>query len=133
TGGRRYLLRIEGTPSPLRNPHQYVSMRIAAEAGIAPSILHIDEASRVALIDFVEQRPLHSFPGGAPALAQALGELLRWVQGTPAFPEFVTYPNIVTRLWAHVCRTPLFAPGVLDPVTEHLTRLCEAYVWDQQP
>ena len=35
-GARRYLLRIEGEPSPLRNPHQYVSMRIATEAGIAP-------------------------------------------------------------------------------------------------
>jgi hypothetical protein len=34
-GGRRYLLRMEGEPSPLRNPHQYVSMRIATEAGIA--------------------------------------------------------------------------------------------------
>ena len=31
-GERHYLLRIEGEPSPLRNPHQYVSMRIATEA-----------------------------------------------------------------------------------------------------
>jgi hypothetical protein len=38
TGDRRYLLRLEGEPSPLRNPHQYVSMRIAADAGIAPKI-----------------------------------------------------------------------------------------------
>jgi len=34
-GGRRYLLRMEGQASPLRNPHQYLSMHIAAEAGIA--------------------------------------------------------------------------------------------------
>ena len=33
-GGRGYLLREEGEPSPLRNPHQYKSMRIAAEGGI---------------------------------------------------------------------------------------------------
>src|ERR1700761_3446872 len=39
---RRYLLRVEGEPSPLRNPHQYESMRIAAEAGIAPKIHHLD-------------------------------------------------------------------------------------------
>src|SRR5205814_10700672 len=31
-GDRRYLVRVEGRPSPLRNPHQYVSLRIAAEA-----------------------------------------------------------------------------------------------------
>src|SRR6185312_874081 len=46
-GERRYLLRIEGQPSPLRNPHQYASMRIAAEAGIAPKILYVDEAARI--------------------------------------------------------------------------------------
>jgi len=54
-GGRRYLLRAEGEPSPLRNPHQYVSMRIATEAGIAPEIHYIDEVARVAVIDFIEQ------------------------------------------------------------------------------
>jgi hypothetical protein len=37
-GHRRYLLRMEGAASPLRNPHQYLSMRIAAEAGIASRI-----------------------------------------------------------------------------------------------
>ena len=33
-GGRSYLLRVEGQPSPLRNPHQYVSMRIARRRGL---------------------------------------------------------------------------------------------------
>src|SRR6266550_3736223 len=56
TGDRRYLLRVEGEPSPLRNPHQYVSMRIAAEAGIAPKIRYIDETGRTAVIDFIAQR-----------------------------------------------------------------------------
>src|SRR5450830_1025544 len=65
-GGRRYLLRMEGAPSPLRNPHQYISMRIAAEAGIAPRIHFIDEMARVAVIDFIEQRPLRDYPGGPP-------------------------------------------------------------------
>ena len=44
-GARRYLVRVEGRPSPLRNPHQYLSMRIAADAGIAPRIHAIDEVS----------------------------------------------------------------------------------------
>ena len=35
---RRFVLRLEGQPSPLRNPYQYESMRIAAEAGVAPRI-----------------------------------------------------------------------------------------------
>jgi aminoglycoside phosphotransferase (APT) family kinase protein len=126
-GGRRYLLRMEGAPSPLRNPHQYISMRIAAEAGIAPRIHFIDETARVAVIDFIEQWPLTAYPGGPRALAQALAELLSRVQATPVFPIFVNYPDIVARLFAHVRRTGLFAPGLLDPHVERLELLREAY------
>jgi len=126
-GGRRYLLRVEGEPSPLRNPHQYVSMRIAAEAGIAPEVRYIDEVARIAVIDFIEQRPLKTYPGGPRALAQALGELFARVQATPAFPHFVNYPDIVARLFAHVRRTGLFAAGLLDAHVERLELLSEAY------
>src|SRR5882762_7378173 len=56
-GGRRYLLRMEGPASPLRNPHQYVSLRMAAEAGIAPALHYADEASRTAVMDFIPQQP----------------------------------------------------------------------------
>jgi Phosphotransferase enzyme family len=130
-GGRRYVLRVEGTPSPLRNPHQYQSMRIASDAGIAPRLHYADEASRVALIDLIEPQPLGSFAGGPYARAQALGELRRRLDATPVFPYFVEYPAIVARLWAHVCRTGLFAPGVLDPVNERLAEIRESYVWDR--
>jgi hypothetical protein len=126
-GGRSFLLRIEGPASPLRNPHQYISMRIAADAGIAPRLYHADEASRVAVTDFIIRRPLDAYPGGPAALARALGELFARLQGTTLFPHFVQYPDIVARLWAHVCRTGLFAPDVLDPCTERLAHISEAY------
>ncbi len=127
--GRIYLVRIEGPASPLRNPHQYESMRIAAEAGIAPRIYHIDEAVRVAVMDFVEERPLSGFLGGPHALAHAIGDLLRRVQATAPFPAFVEYPDMVARLWAWVCQTGLFAPGVLDRHSDHLAHVRERYVW----
>lgn len=126
-GERRYLLRIEGQPSPLRNPHQYVSMRIAVEAGIAPKILYLDEAAGIVVTDFIEQVALDTYPGGSPALARALGELLARVQATQVFPYFVEYPDIVTRLFAHVRRTGLFAGGVLDQHVERLELLRGAY------
>ncbi len=125
--GRRYLVRVEGEASPLRNPHQYASMRIAAEAGIAPRLHHADAAAGVAVMDFIEARPLDAFPGGPAALARAIRELLARVQSTEPFPPFVAYPDMVGRLWAWVCRTGLFAAGVLDPCTDHLHRVCEAY------
>src|SRR2546423_606240 len=71
-GGRSYLLRVEGKPSPLRNPYQYQSMRIAAGAGIAPKIRYLDELARVVVMDFIEGRSLQDYPGGRPALARAL-------------------------------------------------------------
>ena len=126
-GQRRYLLRIEGEPSPLRNPHQYVSMRIATEAGIAPAIRYLDEAARIVVIDFIEHQPLKTYPGGPRALAQALGELFSRVQATAVFPYYVNYGDIVARLFAHVRRTGLFAAGVLDAHVERLERLREAY------
>ena len=130
-GGRSYVLRIEGPASPLRNPHQYASLRLAAEAGIAPKLYYCNELSRVAVIDFIAPKPLGTFPGGPYALAQALGELLRRLQATPVFPVFVNYPDIVARLWAHVCRTGLFAAGVLDAATERLEEIRTTYVWDR--
>ena len=57
-------------------------MRIAADAGIAPRIYHIDETARVAVMDFIEEQPLSAFPGGPRALAQAIGEMLGRVQAT---------------------------------------------------
>ncbi len=102
-------------------------MRIAAEAGIAPKIHYIDEATGVAMIDFIEQQPLKTYPGGPHALARALGDLLSRVQATPVFPYFVNYPDIVARLFAHVRRTGLFAAGLLDGHVERLELLREAY------
>lgn len=127
--GRRYLLRLEGPASPLRNPHQYASMRIAAAAGIAPAIRYIDAAERIAVIDFIAARPHGTYPGGSIALVQALAALLKRLQGTTPFPRFVAYPDIVSRLWAHVCRRGLFARGVLDAHTERLARIRENYAW----
>jgi aminoglycoside phosphotransferase (APT) family kinase protein len=125
--GRLYLLRVEGEPSPLRNPHQYVSMRIATEAGIAPAIHYLDETARIVVIDFVEKQPLSTFPGGPRVLAQALGEIFARVQATTVFPYFVNYADIVARLFAHVRRTGLFAAGVLDAHVERLEQLRETY------
>ena len=59
-GGRRFVLRIEGPASPLRNPHQYLSMRIAAEEGIAPRLHYLDVDDRVVMMDFIEDRPLEA-------------------------------------------------------------------------
>jgi tRNA A-37 threonylcarbamoyl transferase component Bud32 len=125
--GRRYLLRIEGQASPLRNPEQYVSMRMAVDAGIAPRILYLDDARRAVVMDFVAEQPLETYPGGRAALLQAIGALIRRLQDGPVFPAFVAYPDIVTRLLTYVSQTGLFVDGLMAP---HLARLAQiAAAW----
>ncbi len=46
-------------------------MRIAADAGVAPTLHHVDDAAGVAVMDFLPQRRLSEYSGGADGLAQA--------------------------------------------------------------
>ena len=85
-----HLLRLETIRGPLRNPHQYDCMQIAAEAGIAPPIRFVDADAGVVVMPFLAQRPLTDFPGGPPALAAAGGTLLARVHRTPTFPASAT-------------------------------------------
>ena len=125
--GRRFVLRMEGPASPLRNPHQYVSMRFAAEAGIAPRIHYLDADNGVVMMDFIEDRPLETYPGGQHGLAQAVGAMLQKLQALPLFSPFMDYADIVGRLWTHVCKTGLFADGVLDAASRRLADIRTAY------
>ena len=125
--GRRYVLRIEGPEGPLRNPHQYFSMRTAAEAGIAPRLHYLDTNDRVVISDFIEDRPLETYPGGPRRLAQSIGMMLKELQNLPLFPRFVDYPDLVNRLWTHVCKTGLFADGLLDAASQRLLEIRGAY------
>lgn len=128
-GARRFVLRIEGTASPLRNPHQYVSMRIAAEAGIAPRIHYLDEPDRVVMMDFIEDRPLDTFPGGNRGLAQAAGTMLQKLQSQPRFPTFMDYPDLVDRLWTHVRKTELFAASLLGEASQRLAEIAARWTF----
>jgi aminoglycoside phosphotransferase (APT) family kinase protein len=130
--GRRFVLRMEGPASPLRNPHQYVSMRIAAEAGIAPRIHYLDADDRVVMIDFIEDRPLEAYPGGRQGLAQAVGAMLKKLRALPLFSSFMDYPEVVDRLWTHVCKTGLFADGVLDAASQRLAGIRAAYALEPE-
>jgi|GEM_PF-6234075 len=64
-------------------------MRFAAEAGIAPRIYYLDAGDRVVMMDFIEDRPLETYPGGAQGLAQAIGAMLQKLQALPRFPSFM--------------------------------------------
>src|SRR5690349_2191290 len=64
TGERAWLLRMETRRSAIRNPHQYVCMQTAADAGIAPPLIHADADAGVAIMSYLPQRPLSEYAGG---------------------------------------------------------------------
>lgn len=125
--GRPYLLRIETRrDAPARNPHQYACMEIAAEAGIAPPLRHVDANAGVVIMDFLPQRPLAAYPGGPGALAGELGRLVARLQATPAFPKLHAFPTVVGHLLEYL-RASVFADGLLDAHVEGFERIREAY------
>jgi len=127
--GRRYALRLEGARSPLRNPHQYVCMQIAADAGVAPRLHYVDAGSGVAIMDFVHREPLPKYPGGPKELAAAVGRLVAELQRTARFPMLHNYPALLARMMESLSRPDFFAPGLLAPHRELFERIREAYPW----
>ena len=130
-GGRPWLLRLESFQrDEVRDPHRsYACMRSAADAGVAPAVLHADTAAGVSIMAFVPGRSLDGFPGGAAALSRALGALAARLQATPAFPTVADYPSIVGGLLERLCGTGLYG-SLLDPHRDRFKRLREAYPWD---
>ena len=127
-GQRDWLMRVESGKMPMRNPHQYACMEIAAQAGIAPPLHYVDADNGVAVMDFVATVPLDRFPGGAEALAGALGALARDLQATAAFPELFDFRGLTARLLAMV--ESRSEPGLLDLHREALEQLTQSLDWD---
>jgi aminoglycoside phosphotransferase (APT) family kinase protein len=127
---RSYLLRLESGRVALRNPHQYSCMQIASDAGIAPPLRYCDATKGIAIMDFVRQVPLQSFPDGARALIDQLGTLARRLQETPVFPHVGDYPVVLGFMLQRMRTSGAFATGLLDAHAEAFARLRAAYRWD---
>jgi Ser/Thr protein kinase RdoA (MazF antagonist) len=129
--GRPYLLRVETRRDAMRNPHQYACMRIAADAGIAPPLHHVDEAAGVSVMDFRAPRPWHEYLGGPPRLARDVGALAARMQATPPFPALAPYAVILESMLRSLTRSGVFGEGLLDPHLAAFERIRAAYPWDE--
>jgi Ser/Thr protein kinase RdoA (MazF antagonist) len=128
--GKPYLLRLETRRGPLRNPVQNTCMQIAAQAGIAPPLRLVDDAAGIAIMDFLPQRPLSEYPGGADNLARAAGSLLARLQAIQLFPQFLDYFSILNRMLGFLRSSNMFASGLLDPHMETFERIQAVYPRD---
>ena len=132
TRGRTYLMRIEIPRDALRDARRgFACMRIAAEAGIAPPLHFADPETGVAIMDFIVQQPQQAYPGGAPVLAAAVGDLIGRLHETELFPPLLDYRVILQHLTGALAASPAFAPGLLEPHLAACRRLVEAYPWGE--
>jgi aminoglycoside phosphotransferase (APT) family kinase protein len=126
---RPYLLRIDTARSPLHNlQRSYSCMQTAEAAGIAPALHYADATTGVSIMDFIDARPLSSYPGGNEQLLRDLGALIARLQTTPVFPQLADYIGMVKRMVGMLNGT-LFAAGLLDSHLSALERIQAAYPW----
>lgn len=130
-GGRAYLMRLEPPRDVMRDPERgYACMRIAAEAGVAPAVRHLDPDAGIAIMDFIEARPLSAFPGGPIALARAQGDLIRRLQAAELFPPLLAYPDLLAGMLAYLKTCGRYRPELFAPHEAALSEIAGAYPWD---
>ena len=111
-GGIAYLLRIEGTRDFFRDPERwYRCMEIAAGALLAPRVRYADAEDGVAIMEFIQERPLSlEYAGTRTDLLVEMGQTLRALHAAPAFPRLVDYLEGIDALIARFQGFDLMAP-----------------------
>jgi hypothetical protein len=129
--GRSYVLRLEPERIALHDRERgFACMSAAAVGGASPRVHYADPVGGVAIMDFIAGRPLATYPGGAAALAKALGGLIAKVQATAPFPSLGDYPDAISNLLAGLRSSPLLPPGELEPHADGLALIRAAVRWD---
>ncbi len=83
------MLRIVTQRNPLTDPvRQFAAMRIAAECGVAPEVLHADADAGLVISAFVPPQPFTTLFDD-PARVAELGALVRRLHDGPAMPPFL--------------------------------------------
>jgi hypothetical protein len=130
TNSGPHLLRIEGIRGPMRNPHQTTCLLAAADAGIAPPVRHVDDATGLLLMAWIDERPLREHPAGPAALARDAGELVHRLHDLPRFPTNRDHLQNLKMLGGLLAGSGRVAPGLVEPHREALGRIVAAYPWD---
>ena len=124
-GGAPCVLRIEAPPSPIRDPvRHFACLRIAAEAGVAPALLHADAEAGVCLTALVAPEGVGPF--GAPQVVAA-AEAVRRLHAAPLFPPLVPYLDAVDGVMGQFRQSGRASPGALAAPLALYAALTAAY------
>jgi aminoglycoside phosphotransferase (APT) family kinase protein len=133
--GTACIVRVETASDFFRNPQRiYPSMLAAAEAGVAPPVLHADADEGIAVLRFIETSPLDDHPGGTDGLLEALGRLIARLQSTEPFTAPVdNFGDLISAILDMVIAGDVFGPGLLDGHRASLARIRETYPFARLP
>jgi aminoglycoside phosphotransferase (APT) family kinase protein len=127
-GKRRYLLRLDPPVEGFGDPRRWHRcMRIAAEAGVAPTV-HYADPGGVSIVDFVEQDPSAPYwSGDRNLLRTRLGELLRRLHAAPAFPPLLDYLDGMDAVIGNVAAAGLMSEQELAVPLAKFAALADVY------
>lgn len=123
--GRAFVLKVAAPTEPVDEWRRRVAIQErAAQAGLAPAIVHVDETRRAVVSAFVVDRSLPMLFGNPATRARAvneLGRMLRRVHELPLVSESGARDprQLLGELWAGVSAgfaVPAFAGGVVGRV-----------------
>jgi hypothetical protein len=128
--GGGFVLRLEPERIALRHRQRHhACLSAAAAVGVAPAVRYADPAAGVAIMDFVDGRPLSQHPGGRAGLAREMGSLIARLQTAPPFPPLDAPGDPLSALLTALEASALFAPGALARHAEALSRIRAVHPW----
>ena len=131
-GGVAYLLRLDQARDGFRDPQRaYACMRIAAAGLLAPRVRYADAEDGVAIMDFIEERPLSLEYCGTPdELVVEAAQTVRALHACPPFPPLVDYLDGIDALVAQFQARGLVAPAAMAELLDRYRELRARYRTD---
>jgi hypothetical protein len=128
---RSFALRLEPERIALEHRQRGFScMEAAAAAGVAPCVHFADAIAGVAVMDFIEARPIMANANGRMGIARELGALIARIQTTAPFPTMLgDDEDFVASGLQSLIASELFIPGLLDRHRDELARIRAAVPW----
>jgi thiamine kinase-like enzyme len=131
--GQAFVLKVSEPSAPPAEFQRTLSqLRLAAEAGLAPAIVHVDDARRAILSAFIVDRSFPAFyfdPQTRPAALALLGRTLRRVHELPAPQARSQSPEeALAELWSKLAPAgalPAFVHEAVARVRDEPAPVCE--------
>lgn len=132
TGRRSFALRIEPERIALEHRRRgFACMEAAAAIKVAPQVFFADPTSGIAVMDFIEAKPIATHPGGRAGVVRELGALVARLQTTKLFPRMPSGDeDMIASALKSLEASGLFAAGLLERHRDELARIRAAVPWD---